>query len=112
MGPEAAVNAVYANKIEAIEDEDERAAYVAARREEYEADIDLERLASELVLDGIVQPAELRREVATRLRYAAGTDRSLQRPPARGPAGLTASFSRLRSPSLGSRASLTVRTPR
>ncbi len=75
MGPEAAVNAVYANKINAIADEDERAAYVAARREEYEADIDLERLASELVLDGIVQPAELRREVATRLRYAAGKDR-------------------------------------
>ena len=75
MGPEAAVNAVYANKINAIEDEDERAAFVAARREEYEADIDLERLASELVLDGIVQPAELRREVATRLRYAAGKDR-------------------------------------
>jgi acetyl-CoA carboxylase carboxyltransferase component len=75
MGPEAAVNAVYANKINAIEDEDERAAFVAARREEYEADIDLERLASELVLDGIVQPGELRREVVTRLRYAAGKDR-------------------------------------
>jgi len=75
MGPEAAVNAVYANKINAIEDADERAAYVAARREEYEADIDLERLASELVLDGIVQPADLRREVATRLRYATGKDR-------------------------------------
>ena len=75
MGPEAAVNAVYANKIEAIEDEDERAAYVAARREEYEADVDLERLASDLVLDGIVQPDELRGEVATRLRYAAGKDR-------------------------------------
>ena len=75
MGPEAAVNAVYANKINAIEDEDERAAFVAARREEYEADIDLERLASELVLDGIVQPAELRQEIAARLRYAARKDR-------------------------------------
>ena len=27
------------------------------------------------MLDGIVQPAELRREVAARLRYAAGKDR-------------------------------------
>lgn len=76
MGPEAAVNAVYANKINAIEDEGERLDYVAARREEYEADIDLERLASELVLDGIVQPADLREEVARRLRYAAGKDRA------------------------------------
>ncbi len=75
MGPEAAVNAVYANKINAIEDADEREAFVAARREEYEADIDLERLASELVLDGIVQPADLRQEVAARLRYAARKDR-------------------------------------
>ena len=32
MGAEAAVNAVYANKIAAIEDEDERAAFVAAKR--------------------------------------------------------------------------------
>ncbi len=76
MGPEAAVNAVYANKISAIEDDAERAAFVAARREEYEDDIDLERLASDLVLDAIVQPAELRREVVTRLRYAAGKDRT------------------------------------
>jgi acetyl-CoA carboxylase carboxyltransferase component len=76
MGPEAAVNAVYAGKIAAISDPDERAAFVAARRDEYELDIDLERLASELVLDGIVQPADLRREVVTRLRYASGRDRS------------------------------------
>ncbi len=76
MGPEAAVNAVYAGKIAAIEDPDERAAFVAARRVEYELDIDLERLASELVLDGIVQPADLRREVSARLRYAAGRDRA------------------------------------
>ncbi len=76
MGPEAAVNAVYANKIEAIADPDERAAYVAARRAEYEVDIDLERLASELVVDNVVQPKDLRRELILRLRYAAGRDRS------------------------------------
>ncbi len=75
MGPEAAVNAVYANKIALIDDPAERAAFVAARREEYELDIDLERLASELVLDAIVDPADLRSEVLTRLRYAAGKDR-------------------------------------
>jgi len=75
MGPEAAVNAVYANKIAAIEDEAERAEYVAARRREYEQDVDLLRLASDLVIDGIVDPADLRSEVARRLAYAVGRDR-------------------------------------
>ncbi|MEZ5372121.1 MAG: carboxyl transferase domain-containing protein [Microthrixaceae bacterium] len=51
MGPEAAVNAVFANKIAEIEDPDEQAAFVAERREEYEADVDLLRLASELAVD-------------------------------------------------------------
>src|SRR5207249_7085172 len=46
MGPEPAVNAVYYNKIQAIEDPDERAAYVTDRRREDEDDIDLLHLAS------------------------------------------------------------------
>ena len=58
MGPEAAVNAVFANKIAAIEDADERAAFVAEQRRIYEEDVDLLRLASELVIDAVV---ELRR---------------------------------------------------
>jgi len=75
MGPQAAVNAVYANKIAAIEDDAERDAFVAAARAEYEDDVDLLRLASDLVVDAVVEPAELRREVALRLAYAAGRDR-------------------------------------
>jgi acetyl-CoA carboxylase carboxyltransferase component len=75
MGAEAAVNAVYARKIAAIEDEAERAAFVAARRAEYEQDIDLTRLASELVIDAIVQPAELRGELDRRLAAAGTRDR-------------------------------------
>lgn len=75
MGPEAAVNAVYANKIAEIEDADERAAYVAARRTEYETDVDLERLAADLVVDQVVEPEELREELLKRLRYAAARDR-------------------------------------
>src|SRR3954465_6740498 len=75
MGPDAAVNAVYAAKIAAIEDDDERAAYVAARRAEYEEDVDLERLVSDLVLDGIVEPEDLRQEIILRLRYASRRDR-------------------------------------
>lgn len=75
MGPEAAVNAVYANKIAAIADDVDRAAFVAARRAEYEEDVDLLRLASDLVVDAVVEPGELRREIVLRLAYAAGRDR-------------------------------------
>jgi acetyl-CoA carboxylase carboxyltransferase component len=75
MGPDAAVNAVYAGKIAAIEDDEERAAYVAARRAEYEEDVDLERLVSDLVLDGVVEPEDLRQEIILRLRYATRRDR-------------------------------------
>jgi acetyl-CoA carboxylase carboxyltransferase component len=79
MGAEAAVNAVYANKIAAIADPDERAAFVAARREEYERDIDIVRLASELVVDAIVDPTELRGELIRRFAAARGKDRHFSR---------------------------------
>ena len=58
MGPEAAVNAVFANKIAAIDDIGEREAFIAAEREVYEADVDLLRLASELVVDAVVEFAD------------------------------------------------------
>jgi acetyl-CoA carboxylase carboxyltransferase component len=79
MGAEAAVNAVYANKIAAIADPDERAAFVAERRAEYERDIDIVRLASELVVDAIVEPADLRSELIRRFAAARGKDRSFAR---------------------------------
>ncbi|GIE96405.1 acyl-CoA carboxylase subunit beta [Paractinoplanes rishiriensis] len=79
MGAEAAVNAVYANKIAAIESEVERAAFVAERRAEYERDIDIMRLASELVVDAVVEPAELRTEITRRLAAARGKDRGFSR---------------------------------
>jgi acetyl-CoA carboxylase carboxyltransferase component len=79
MGAEAAVNAVYANKIAAIEDEAERAAFVQAKRTEYDEDIDIVRLASELVVDAIVQPEELRAELVRRYRAARGKDRHFSR---------------------------------
>ncbi|HJP66586.1 MAG TPA: acyl-CoA carboxylase subunit beta [Actinomycetota bacterium] len=75
MGPEPAVNAVYYNKIQAIEDPDERAAYVAGQRRAYEEDIDLTHLASENVVDAVVQPDDLRTELSRRLRQAATKDR-------------------------------------
>lgn len=67
MGPEAAVNAVYFNKLQGLP-EDERAAMVEKLRNEYRRDVDIERLASELVIDAIVAPARLREEVADRFR--------------------------------------------
>ena len=76
MGPEAAVNAVYANKIAAIESEPEREAFVAQQRAEFEADVDILRLASELVVDAIVRPEDLRDEIVARLAAAEGKDRS------------------------------------
>ncbi|HYN93440.1 MAG TPA: acyl-CoA carboxylase subunit beta [Pilimelia sp.] len=79
MGAEAAVNAVYANRIAAIDDPAERAAFVAERRAAYEADIDLARLASELVVDAVVQPAELRDELIRRFAAARGRDRTFAR---------------------------------
>jgi propionyl-CoA carboxylase beta subunit len=75
MGPEAAVNAVFANKIAAIEDEQERAEFVTARRVEYEEDVDLLRLAAELVIDAVVPFESLRDELIGRFAAADPVDR-------------------------------------
>jgi acetyl-CoA carboxylase carboxyltransferase component len=76
MGPEAAVNAVYANKIAAIDDPAERAAFVDEQRKLYEEDVDLYRLASELVIDAVVDFGGLRSELVRRFELAAGKDRA------------------------------------
>jgi acetyl-CoA carboxylase carboxyltransferase component len=76
MGPQAAVNAVFYNQIQAIEDEAERERFVAAKREEYAEDVDLLHLASELVVDAVVEPESLRADLIRRFAYAAGKDRS------------------------------------
>lgn len=59
MGPEAAINAVYYNRIQSME-EPERSAWIEKERRRYEADIDLYRLAGELVVDDVVAPDALR----------------------------------------------------
>jgi acetyl-CoA carboxylase carboxyltransferase component len=69
MGPEPAVNAVYYNKIMELP-EAERAEYVRHKREEYARDVDTFKLASEMLIDGIVPGSALRQELITRLRYA------------------------------------------
>src|SRR4051794_9997588 len=71
MAPSAAVNAVFYNQLQAIEDEDERAARRAELMAEYAEGVDLLKLASEMVVDGIVQPEDLRAELVRRFgRYA------------------------------------------
>jgi acetyl-CoA carboxylase carboxyltransferase component len=76
MGPEAAINAVFFNQIQAIADEDERAEFVEKKRTEYAADIDILHLASELVVDAVIEPGALRTELVRRFAFAAGKDRS------------------------------------
>jgi acetyl-CoA carboxylase carboxyltransferase component len=76
MGPEPAVNAVFYNKIMAIEDPEERSRYIEDRRREFEEDIDLLHLASENVVDAVVQPDDLRAELTRRLTWATRKDRS------------------------------------
>lgn len=69
MGPEAAVNAVYSNKIQAIEDPKERLSYVQEMQKEYQQTIDIYKLASELIVDDVVQPNELRNVLIQRFNY-------------------------------------------
>src|SRR5690349_2708949 len=79
MGADAAVNAVYFNKLAAIDDPDERDKEIQRLRAEYDADIDVLRLASELVVDDVVEPAALRDELIRRFAAAAGKDRGFSR---------------------------------
>lgn len=80
MAGEAAIHAAHANKVEAIEDPAERAAFVAERVAEYEPELDAMRLASELLIEAVIPPAQLREELSRRLADADGWQR---RPPGR-----------------------------
>ncbi|MCV9885906.1 acyl-CoA carboxylase subunit beta [Metabacillus halosaccharovorans] len=67
MGPEAAVNAVYANKIAELPAE-ERPRFIQQMREEYREDIDIYRLASEMIIDGVIPANSLRNELEIRFQ--------------------------------------------
>jgi acetyl-CoA carboxylase carboxyltransferase component len=75
MGPQAAINAVFYNQLQAIEDPEERAAKTEELRREYAEDIDILHLASELVVDAVVQPEDLRAELVRRYALAVGKAR-------------------------------------
>ncbi|KAB7514926.1 acyl-CoA carboxylase subunit beta [Halosegnis rubeus] len=75
MGPEAAINAVYANRLADIDDPQERAELEQQLREEYREDIDIHRMASEVVIDEIIPPSELRGELAARFEFYEGVEK-------------------------------------
>src|SRR5438132_4894595 len=75
MGPEAAINAVYYNQVQAIEAPDERSAFVEKLRREYSEEIDILHLASELVVDAVIQPEDLRAELSRRIALSASKRR-------------------------------------
>lgn len=71
MGPDPAVNAVYFNKIQELPP-DRRAEFVAEKKAEYERDIDIKRLAAELVVDAVVDSRQLRQELSKRFDLYSG----------------------------------------
>jgi acetyl-CoA carboxylase carboxyltransferase component len=79
MGPQAAVNAVYFNKIQEIPAGPDRDAYVARLRDEYKADVDLRKLAAELVIDAVVPGDRLRAEITRRFAMYARKESSRPR---------------------------------
>ncbi|MCL4182762.1 MAG: acyl-CoA carboxylase subunit beta [Burkholderiaceae bacterium] len=66
VGPEAAVNAMYFNQIAELP-ESERPAFIARKREEYGADIDVYSAAADsMAVEAVVHPNELREELIRR----------------------------------------------
>ena len=67
MGPEPAVNAVFYNKLAELP-EAERAARRTQLEDEYREDVDLYKLAANLIVDDVVEPDRLRAELIKRFR--------------------------------------------
>ena len=63
MGPEAAINAVFRRHIDKIPPGAEREKFIAEKRAQYQADIDVHVMADQQVVDHVVPPSELRDEL-------------------------------------------------
>jgi acetyl-CoA carboxylase carboxyltransferase component len=74
MGPQAAINAVFFNQLNAIEDDAERERRTEELRAEYKEEIDILHLGSELVVDAVVEAEDLRGELVK--RFAAYANRT------------------------------------
>ena len=67
MGPEPAVNAVFFNKLAELPEE-ERAARRKELEDEYREDVDLYKLAANLIVDDVVEPGQLRDSLIARFK--------------------------------------------
>ena len=67
MGPEPAVNAVFYNKLAGLP-ESERTAKRKELEDEYRDDVDLYKLAANLIVDDVVEPEQLRDDLIKRFR--------------------------------------------
>ena len=67
MGPEPAVNAVFYNKLAELPEAD-RAARRKELEDEYREDVDLYKLAANLIVDDVVEPDQLRETLAARFK--------------------------------------------
>ncbi|HEY8680933.1 MAG TPA: acyl-CoA carboxylase subunit beta [Candidatus Dormibacteraeota bacterium] len=79
MGPAPAVNAVFFNKLAELP-EDQRADRRRELEAEYMEDVDLYKLAANLVVDAVVEPEDLRSELIRRFRmYTSRTEARVDR---------------------------------
>lgn len=78
MGPEAAVNAVFFNKLRDLSPE-ERPARVQELRDEYRDNVDIYKLASKLIVDVMIAPRKIRKELI--LRFENYMSKDLMLPP-------------------------------
>ncbi|WP_342601853.1 acyl-CoA carboxylase subunit beta [Peribacillus sp. FSL E2-0159] len=66
MGAEAAVNAMYFNKIQSIENPEERQKFILDQREKFNSDINVWSPASQLFIDDVVPGDRLRKDLINR----------------------------------------------
>ncbi len=77
MGPEAAINAVYRRKLDEIDDPEDREQKERELREEFREEIDVHRMASDVVIDEIIPPSELRNELVERFEFYRDIEKEL-----------------------------------
>lgn len=75
MGPKAAVNAVYRNKIEEIDDPEDRQEFIDQKRQEYREDIDIRKMASQMIVDELIPARDLRPELVNRFEVFRGKEK-------------------------------------
>jgi len=80
MGPEPAINAVYYNKMAELDPEAKKA-FMAEKIKEYEANVDIFKLAGELIVDQMVDFHEVRTELIQRFGFYAQKHQDKDRRP-------------------------------